>query len=973
MVAVDVGLNKQTRPSALRQSARNNNAGDKALPATLQSGLSRDMETIRDAFDSAWYVNTYPDCVSAMRTPLEDYCIGGWRDGRDPCAWFSTRLYLARYPDVAAFKVNPFVHYQKFGQLEGRTAVRGAVTSFNDDLIVGWSLNATDPCLPDRIRLSMGPIEIVLETDGSSPEAVALGFANNDGAFSFPLNSLNGDQIAAILYSTRESEIPCEIFSLTSAMPLYAAPVLIKREDVARLALELPGATAEVIGSFDGVTKGYASGWCFQEGNPVPLSLRLRVDGVIVGIGHADRVRTDVAELRGVSRCGFELPLPVRLFDGRAHLVSVEDALTGKSFGTDAPIILHAPTTAAQNFQLIADLEQFLRDGNQLLNRLRKETAPDCAPIESWDTIFRSRLRCRDSDLQTQRQLQRSLPYRPLVSVVMPVYNPVPWMLVDAIESVLAQTYDNWELIIADDASTDDGIHMVIKDYATKYSDRIRSILGDRNSGISVNTNRAIAQAKGEYIAFFDHDDLLEPAALFANVHVLQNRRYALIYSDEDSITPDGRFVHPHLKPDWDPLLLCGINYICHLVIVRRQLIEQVGPLDPAFDGAQDKEFLLRAASAINDSDVFHITQVLYHWRHHGASFSKSATKSKLLADISIRAAESWARQRYGDCVIESAKPAELFAVHVRPKLAAGRVRISVIIPTRDRPELVLDCVQSLLKSRVKDLDIIIVNNDSVMALSEKVFGILTYIMNCRLISYRGAFNWSAINNAAAREAKGDLLLFLNNDTVMLTEDALEQMAAVALDARTGVVGAKMLYGNQRVQHAGVVVGPGGIAGHSFVGLERDDAGYFGYAKLSRTVSAVTGACMMVRRSVFEEFGGFESLRMSVALSDIDFCLKLQQRGLRNAIITTAQFHHFESSTRGLDVDSPNRERFLSESTAFREKWSAVIGDDPYYNPHFDPYGEPYLRIRTNRRWPFDDYKVAADPAMRQPDIIQAG
>lgn len=915
-----------------------------ASAAPRRTTAQEEVVVIEPAFDRDWYESRY-GLGGGKEPAIAHYCRSGWREGKNPCAWFSSRHYLAYYEDVATSRNNPFVHYLSFGRAEHRIPGPGLLLACTDGAITGWALNLDDPMAPEPVLLEIGGLTVTVTPDAVEAALADLGFPHNRAGFRFRLGAFGRAEIGRLLAASPDGPIAVSARMQRSGLSLLNRAGPLPR--AALMAVLAQGPRAQCVGSFDGVVNGFAQGWCFDQDEPDPCPLFLRVDGQIVAQGEADRHRPDIDALHGRALCGFSLPLPVRVFDGRPHLVAVEEVVSGLRLGPEAPIILPAVRSAAQTSGLIDRLEAFLKEGEALLERFKRETPEGDVPLDSWDTAFRSSLRASAGELARQREAQKGFSFRPLVSVIMPVYRPQPAMLIEAIESVLAQTYEDWELIIADDASRDEGVLAILRRYAAAHPARIRLIAGESNLGISGNTNRALGVAGGAYIAFFDHDDLLEPEALHLFVAALQDRRYRLLYSDEDSITPEGHFILPHLKPDWDPILLAGINYICHFVMVSAELLGAVGPLDPAFDGVQDKEFLLRIAELVEDAEVAHLPRVVYHWRHHRASFSKSSGNRERLVERTIEASRRWAERRFGACAVSLAAPPELFAVQIRPgSPMAARPLISIIIPSRDRAGLVIDCLYSLLKSTSDNIEVIIVDNESRTKESTAAFGLIGRIPNARVLTCNGAFNWSAINNRAAEEAKGELLLFLNNDTVMIAEDALDQMSRIALAEGIGVVGGKLLYGNERVQHAGVVVGPGGIAGHAFVGLAAEDPGYFGYAMLTRSVSAVTGACMMVRRALFQELGGFDAVELGVALSDIDFCLKVQQSGRRNVMLATARFYHFESMSRGSDGSGANAERFQAESAAFRRKWAGMIGADPYYNPNFDPYGDPYLRVR---------------------------
>jgi GT2 family glycosyltransferase len=909
-----------------------------------------EVETIRSSFDEQWYLQNYGDQFSD-RAALEHFCNIGWRLRLDPCPWFSTAAYLVHNPDVAGFDINPFYHYIAFGKAEGRVIAPGAITNRDQTRVEGWSIKPPGANLPMQIYAIFGSVKLQIEVIKVDEPPHVVNQEPSIEQFIFEFRSLTREQLRQILAFNSTDEINCDFQSGATPQSLSNSPLVFARGLFLSLERKYSGDANSAIGSFDGVSNGYATGWCFYKEDDRPVAIVLRADSVAVCTARADRYRPDVEKVHGRVLCGFEIGLPVSLFDDRVHLLSVENAATGEVIGSSLTIILPSARHVARIPQLIEELQALISSSVALIERFSKETTGDNAPIDSWNSVFSSKLATTSNEIERQSLDYKDFLFQPLVSIVIPVYRPTKWMLLAAVESVVAQSYGNWEIILSDDNSNDNGISDILLSLHEKYGNRIRPIFNNENVGISSNTNRAVAVALGEYVAFFDHDDLLEPDALYRNVQALQLQKYKLLYSDEDSITEDGRLIYPHLKPDWDPYLLAGINYVCHFVVVERRLYNVVGGLNPEFDGAQDKEFLLRVARHVSSKEVCHIPRVIYHWRHHSSSFSKSELKAESTILRSLKASQHWAAHVFDAHEVSRAEPAELFAVKVQPKLD-GRAppTVTVIIPTKDRHDLVVDCINSLRRSLSIKLEILLVDNGSTSPLSISVFAALESSADCRVIKYNGIFNWSAINNFAAAEASGDLLLFLNNDTCMLKDDALEQMAAAALREDVGVVGAKLLYGNGRVQHAGVVIGPAGFAGHAFVGLDHTDPGYFGYAFLTRSVSAVTGACMMVRKSIFDEVGGFDVFEMGVALSDIDFCLKVMETGRRNLLIATALFHHYESLSRGSDAEGHNKGRFDLEVQAFRRRWKHLIGRDPFYNPRFETFDEPYKMIRLARQ-----------------------
>ncbi len=535
--------------------------------------------------------------------------------------------------------------------------------------------------------------------------------------------------------------------------------------------------------------------------------------------------------------------------------------------------------------------------------------------------------------LGSMREDAERLPYRPLVSVVTPVYDvPAEWLRA-SVDSVRAQVYTNWELCLVDDGSTAPHVATELARYAS-LDPRIRVASLPRNGGIVAASSTGLAMSRGEFVAFLDHDDELAPDALFEVVKRLNaDPQLDLIYTDEDRIDPNGRRVEPFFKPDWCPDLLLSMNYICHLGVYRRSLADRVGGFRPGYDGSQDWDLVLRFTEATER--IAHGPKVLYHWRKAPTS-TAAAGEAKPYAFIAGQRALESALERRG-----RAGRVEMITLgRYRVEYALDRsALVSILIPTRDRADLLRRCLDSIrTRSTYRNVEILVLDNGSSERDAVRLLASLK--PPHRVISEPRPFNWSAINNLGARHARGEYLLLLNNDTEVIEPSWIESMLRHAQRPEVGVVGAKLLYPDDRVQHAGVVVGIGGTAGHAFHGLPRDDPGYIGMAAVARNYTAVTGACMMVRRAVFEAAGGLdESYR--IAYGDIDFCLRLVRQRLRAVYTPDALLYHRECATRG-KLNPPE------DGRRFRAQWAEFIARDPLYNPNLSRTAEDFsLRLRA--------------------------
>lgn len=545
------------------------------------------------------------------------------------------------------------------------------------------------------------------------------------------------------------------------------------------------------------------------------------------------------------------------------------------------------------------------------------------------------------------RQRKEVFVYRPCFSIVVPLYRTKKEYLKELIDSVKDQTYTNWELCLSDGSGEESPLTDILKEY-TKVNASIRVVFTKKALDISENTNEAIKIARGDYLVFADHDDLLAPDALYEFVKCLNaNQEAEVLYSDEDKVSMDGkkRF-DPQFKPDFNPDLLRSMNYICHLMAVKKSLADQVGYLDEKYNGAQDYDFILRCTEQAKQ--IWHIPKILYHWRCHQESTAVNQ-ESKLYAFEAGKRAIQAHLDRMG--IRAEAANAEYLGLYRVLYFVEGNPLVSILIPNKDHVEDLKRCIRSIEeKSIYRNYEIIIIENNSQ---DEATFQYYEELQKqnskVKLIKYQGHFNYSAINNAGAAHASGEYLLFLNNDTEIINKDCIEEMLGICSRADVGAVGARLYYGDNTIQHAGVILGLGGIAGHAFAGERRSATGYCRRIICTQDLSAVTAACMMVKRRDFERVFGFDE-RLEVTFNDVDLCLKIRELGRLVVYAPYAQLYHYESKSRGAEDTQEKVERFHEEIKRFALKWEAVLEKgDPYYNPNLT-LSKPYYSLRDRNR-----------------------
>ncbi len=575
--------------------------------------------------------------------------------------------------------------------------------------------------------------------------------------------------------------------------------------------------------------------------------------------------------------------------------------------------------------------------------RLGERFEPEEVPYGPWYEAY------RPTGEELERQRKKKWKAKPKISIAVPAYKTPEKFLRQMIESVQAQTYDNWELCVVNAGYEKGGIEKTLAEYAGQDG-RIRYENLSENLGIAENTNRAFAMAQGDFVGLLDHDDLLAPNALYEIICALEkDAEIDCVYTDEDKVTADlSEHFQPHLKPDFNLDLLRSNNYITHFFLARRRLVEEIGGFRREFDGAQDYDFILRCTEKAGK--ICHIPEILYHWRTHKSSTADNPASKMYAFEAGKRAIEAHLDRTDTPGEVRHTMDLGFYRV-VYP--VREEELISIVIPNKDEKETLEKCLRSIEeRSTYKNYEIIIVENNSV---TDEIFAYYRELKeknNIQIAVWEGAFNYAAINNYGVSLAKGKYILFLNNDIEVIAPNWMEELLGHCQRPEVGAAGARLYYPDDTVQHAGCILGIGGVAGHMFVGMPRERTGYMHKAALQQDLSAVTAACMMVKAKAFWEAGGFTE-ELAVAFNDIDLCLKIRRLGYLVAYDPYVEMYHYESKTRGAEDDKEKVRRFQKEIEYMRSHWLDLLkGGDPYYNKNLSltKWNYSLKPIETNGR-----------------------
>ena len=621
---------------------------------------------------------------------------------------------------------------------------------------------------------------------------------------------------------------------------------------------------------------------------------------------------------------GIFLEIPFR----GQHLVTVhfkEKNAQGNVI-TEQSLPLNPALIAARKF-LKESKAQYVSTKKSLIWLKKKLTRKEYADYDTWLRI----MRVSRQELFAQRKTKFS--YAPKFSVVVPLYHTPAKFLKDLVRSMMYQSYANWELCLVNASPEDVHLTSLLENWAMRDK-RIRVIRLEKNLGIAQNTNAGIAASTGEFIAFLDHDDFLEPDALFCYADALnKDKTIDVFYSDEDKTDEyAAHYFYPHFKSDFNIDLLHANNYMCHFLAVRKSLVDTVGGLNEKFDGAQDYDFVLRLTE--NTKKIYHCPRILYHWRCSNQSTAANQG-NKMYAIHAGKAALNAHYKRIGWNA--RAQEGAVDGWYQTKFTLKEEPLVSILIPNKDHTDDLDVCLNSFFeRADYQNYEFIIIENNSVLP---ETFAYYEKIEkehdNVKVVYWEAGFNYSAINNFGFKFAKGDYIMLLNNDVELITSDIFQSMLGFCMRPEVGIVGAKLLYNDHTVQHAGVLVGAGGLADHVFKGIHEDDPGYMGRAISSQDVSAVTAACLLVKRSVYEEVGGLED-EFQVAFNDVDFCLKVRKAGYLIVYDADVKLFHYESKSRGMEDTTERFIRFGNEMMLLNSKWDILSTFvDPYYNPNF--------------------------------------
>lgn len=826
-----------------------------------------------------------------------------------------------------------------------RSSCLGYFERLEDGVAFGWVVDTSAPLKPVRVHAVI---------DG---QETGQGLANENredvrSMLSHPTGNLGFRYYVPEEY--RDGQEHRLSFRLPGGMILRCFDPANPKETLPDLAFRLKR-MPEIRGFVDGLRQGQLQGWVTrtEPGTTQPLGgchVLVTCEGAHVAQLRADRYRGDVAAAMGCDpNCGFQLSLPRAFRSGTPRRFRFE-VMPERIEIDGSPLVTSTveDQLEAALLDVSEQMDAMFRDFVKLRRRVAEmlpQPGYNLADYDRWARVYYPALRVRVAAGRAIRSKADVTPPDPLVSILLPTYRPLMSDFVAAVESVIAQTYPNWELVIVDDCSRQPELRAQIKAFCDRDT-RIRSVTRKRNGNISEATNTAIKAARGEWIAFFDHDDLLVDVAIEMMVREAQRTGAQVLYSDEDKVDQAGYFLEPNFKPDWNYRYLLGCNYVCHLLFVASTALAEAGPLDSKYNGAQDHDLILRLSEIVPADRINHVPEVLYHWRKTPNSTASDISRKGYAVDAGIRAVSDHLARRGVPAKVESVRGLTLY----NPvwQLAAAP-KVCIIIPFKDQVETTRKCLETVLRGTdYKQFEVILIDNWSLTAEAEAFVADAKRNRRVRVLRVEEAFNFSRLNNLAAAQTEAEFLLFLNNDLFPVEKNWLRLLVSEALaDPGVAAVGGRYLYPNETVQHAGLVVGPRGLAAHAHRAAPSTDYGFIGRIALAHEVTAVTAACMLVRASVFHEVGCFDEVSFKVAYNDVDLCLRIRAAGHRVVYCAEMVAIHHESLSRGSDDRPENEVRFFQEQQMLLDRWGdhPLFRHDRAYNPHLTVDREPFYDL----------------------------
>ena len=811
---------------------------------------------------------------------------------------------------------------ERVGEHSGNT---GLADPFSGTTITGWAVCRQSP--QDNVRLRVfvdGHAAGHAICDRPHPGLRALGLPTETGGFAFeiPTRYLDGlTHSLSILFEDGGTLAFMDGNGQTRGkLDFTAEPV------------------TSIMGVVDGLHGDSIKGWAVRrhhmDGNlEGHIQIQVLCNGIIVSEITAEQPRMDVArENRCDPAVGFEFRLPAQCRSGQEFEFVFRALPEGQELAGSPLLVKHRPDENADELRALMDTVEDLCAKTFKLQRQLHAMLPVAeATVSNYDNWARRNL----ARLRARVAGSAPLPEdAPLVSIVMPTYRTNLAHLTAAIASVREQTYQNWELIIVDDGSGQAALGACLRSFAAA-DPRVTCVLSKRNRGISAASNVALRRARGAWVVLFDHDDLMVDVAIEEMVREALRTDARIVYSDEDKIDGFGVLSEPNLKPDWNYRLLLGNNYVCHLLMIDRLLLLRAGLLRSDYDGAQDHDLLLRLSEACDPKRIVHLPEILYHWRKSASSTAESGAAKPYAIEAGRRAvADHLARRGFAHSAVAPSSSSTSYSVDWG---IADEPSVTIIVPFKDQVATTRRCLESLLENtHWADWRVVLVDDGSVTPEAAAFCRQAALDPHVVVRHVREPFNYSRLNNLMAREFPAAFYVFLNNDVFLTQADWLRVMVGEAMaDPKAAIVGAKLVYPNGTVQHAGVVLGVGGIADHVFRGIPAGHGGYLYRARCAQQYSAVTGACMLCRGDVFLDVGGFDEQELKVAFNDIDLCLKVGAAGWHVIWTPDLVAEHHESLSRGDDISAGKAQRFFYENHVMLERWHDVLAADPFYNPHF--------------------------------------